>query len=115
MAATGTNATTVAVMMGRTLTIAKAKNGVGRTSFEQLCGQPLGAADYMALTEHYHALVLDDVPRFSRQNSHQLRRFITLVDLLYHLPIYLPACPPACPHVYLSVCLPVCLISFYVM
>ena len=74
---------TLEVMMGRTLTIAAARDGVARMDFEQLCGGNLGAADYLALVENYHSLVLDGVPQFTRESMNELRRFITLVDLLY--------------------------------
>ena len=73
----------VPVMMGRTLQIPLALRGVARTDFMALCGQPLGAADYLALAGTFHTLLISGVPAFSINNANQLRRFIVLVDVLY--------------------------------
>ena len=70
-------------ILGRTLVVPLAAEGVARFDFAALCGQPLGAADYLALATHYHTLVLDGVPRLSPANYDVARRFIVLVDALY--------------------------------
>ncbi|OWZ11768.1 Lactation elevated protein 1 [Phytophthora megakarya] len=52
----------VLVMMGRTLVVrSSTKSGVCRASFSLLCNAEKGAADYKALAEYFHTLVLDDV------------------------------------------------------
>ena len=43
--------------------------GVARFSFEELCAQPLGAADYLALAQTYHTLFLLNIPAMSLQAS----------------------------------------------
>ena len=58
--------------------------GVARLSFEEACGGHYGAADYIALAQAYHTLVLTDVPRMSLSQRDQARRFITFVDQLYN-------------------------------
>ena len=73
----------VDVMMGRNLTVSAARDGVAKMEFVELCGMPVGAADYMALAENFHTLLLTGVPQFTRATMNELRRFITLVDLLY--------------------------------
>ncbi|MDW8315461.1 MAG: cell division protein ZapE [Rhodovarius sp.] len=70
-------------VLGRHLEIPQAARGVARARFEDLCGRPLGPADYLALATHFHTLVLDDIPRLGPENFDQARRFITLVDALY--------------------------------
>ncbi len=70
-------------VMGRVVPIPIAAAGVARFDFDALCGTPLGAGDYLALATHYHALVLDGVPRLSPDNYDVARRFIVLVDALY--------------------------------
>jgi len=67
----------------RRLEVPKAACGVAWFDFEALCEQPLGAADYLALTERYHTLVLSSVPRLTPDKRNQARRFVTLVDALY--------------------------------
>lgn len=74
----------VPVMMGRTLDVrGRAKSGVCRASFSLLCDTEKGAADYKAMAECFHTLVLDDVPALSMTQHDQARRFILLVDELY--------------------------------
>ncbi|MBC7799247.1 MAG: cell division protein ZapE, partial [Gemmatimonadaceae bacterium] len=63
-------------VMGHTLTIPLSAQGVARFDFDALCGQPLGAGDYLALATHYQALVLDGVPRLSPDNYDLARRFV---------------------------------------
>jgi cell division protein ZapE len=60
-----------------------AARGVARFSFEELCARPLGAADYLLLTEHFHSILLDHVPKLGAQNRDEAKRFVTLVDVLY--------------------------------
>ena len=84
-------------VMGRTLLVPLAAAGVARFDFAALCGQPLGPGDYLALATHYHALVLDGVPRLSAANYDEARRFITLVDALYDHRVKLVASADAWP------------------
>ncbi len=50
---------------GRTVSLPAWRNGVGRASFADLCGRPLGPADYLAIAEAVEVLILDDVPLLS--------------------------------------------------
>ncbi len=84
-------------VMGHTVTVPLAAHGVARFDFEALCGQPLGAGDYLALATHYQALVLDGVPRLSPDNYDMARRFIVLVDALYDHRVKLVASADAVP------------------
>lgn len=68
---------------GRKVTLPAYRNGCGRASFYALCGQPLGAADYLALAEAVKLLMLDGVPRLGRSNFNEAKRFVTLIDALY--------------------------------
>lgn len=67
----------------REVHIAAFSNGVARARFYDLCGQPLGPADYLALAEAVRVLILEDIPLMSSENYNQARRFVTLVDALY--------------------------------
>ena len=84
-------------IMGRTLVVPIAAEGVARFDFEALCGRALGAGDYLALATHYHCLVLDGIPRLSPDNFDLARRFIVLIDTLYDHRVKLVASAEALP------------------
>jgi cell division protein ZapE len=85
------------MVMGRVVGVPLAAAGVARFDFQALCGTALGAGDYLALATHYHALVLDGVPRLSPENYDVARRFIVLVDALYDHRVKLVASAEAMP------------------
>ncbi|MEP3345083.1 MAG: cell division protein ZapE [Litoreibacter sp.] len=68
---------------GRDVTLPAFHNGIARASFFDLCGQPLGAADYLSVAENVRVLILEDIPCLSRSNFNEAKRFVTLVDALY--------------------------------
>lgn len=74
---------------GRDVEIPAFFNGVARASFYDLCGKPLGAADYLALAEAARVLILEDIPRLSRSNFNEARRFVILIDALYEARVRL--------------------------
>ena len=84
-------------VMGRTLTVPVAAEGVARFDFATLCGTALGPGDYLALATHFHTLVLDGIPRLSPENYDEARRFITLIDTLYDHRVKLIASADAQP------------------
>jgi cell division protein ZapE len=84
-------------VMGRHLHLPLAAGCVARCDFDALCGQPLGAGDYLALATHFEALVLDGVPRLSPANYDVARRFIVLIDALYEHRVKLVASAEALP------------------
>jgi cell division protein ZapE len=67
----------------RRLEVPRAAKGVAWFDFAALCEQPLGPADYLALTLRYHTVLLSGVPRLTPDRRNEARRFITLVDALY--------------------------------
>jgi cell division protein ZapE len=74
---------------GRDVVIPMFRNGVGRARFHGLCGQPLGAADYLAIAEAVKVLMLDDIPSLGRTNFNEAKRFVTLIDALYEARVRL--------------------------
>ncbi|KAF4353432.1 hypothetical protein F8388_005034 [Cannabis sativa] len=75
---------TIPVMFGRMLEVPESCNGVARFTFEYLCGQPVGAADYIAVAEKYHTVFISNIPAMSMRIRDKARRFITLIDELYN-------------------------------
>jgi cell division protein ZapE len=82
---------------GHDLHIPGFHNGAARASFYDLCGQPLGPADYLALAGVAKVLVLEDIPQLGSENFNQARRFVTLIDTLYEARTKLIASAAARP------------------
>ncbi len=74
---------------GRAVELPEFRNGVARASFYDLCGRMLGPADYLAIAEAVKVLVLEDIPRLSRNNFNEAKRFVTLIDALYEAKVRL--------------------------
>jgi cell division protein ZapE len=70
-------------VQGRSVTLPRFAEGVGRASFDDLCARPLGAADYLAICGAVETLMIDRVPRLSRAQPNEAKRFVTLIDTLY--------------------------------
>lgn len=68
---------------GRQLHVPRQAMGVARFSFDELCKQPLGAADYLTLARHYPTVLVDCVPRMGKDERTWAARFVTLIDALY--------------------------------
>jgi cell division protein ZapE len=68
---------------GRPLQVKQQAAGVARFTFDELCKQPLGAADYLTLARHYATILVDRVPRMTSDERTWAARFVTLVDALY--------------------------------
>ena len=82
---------------GRVLRLGAFRNGVGRDSFENLCGAALGPGDYLALADALRVLILDDIPLLGRANNNEAKRFVTLIDALYEARVRLVASAAAEP------------------
>ncbi|HEX4533358.1 MAG TPA: cell division protein ZapE [Rhizomicrobium sp.] len=70
-------------VLGRTLRIPHAAKGVARFDFADLCSKPLAAADYLAIAQHYHTILIDRIPVMDSARHHEARRFTLLIDTLY--------------------------------
>ena len=68
---------------GRTFEIKRYFEKIVRFSFDELCGQNIGAEDYIKIAKECKFIVIENIPVFSDNNSDQQQRFITLVDILY--------------------------------
>lgn len=68
---------------GRVLHVPKSLKGVAVFSFKRLCGEPRGAADYLAVAHAYHTVILVGVPQMGPDNRNEAARFVTLIDALY--------------------------------
>lgn len=70
-------------LLGRTLTLARFAHGVARASFAELCAQPLGPQDMLAIADCVHTLILEHIPLLEPARRNEAKRFVTLIDALY--------------------------------
>jgi cell division protein ZapE len=82
---------------GRTLHVPKSLKGVAVFSFKKLCGEARGAADYLAVAQRFHTVILVGIPVLTREQRNEAARFVTLIDLLYDHRVKLIAAADAEP------------------
>jgi cell division protein ZapE len=68
---------------GRLLHVPKSLKGVAVFSFKRLCSEARGAADYLAIAQTYHTVIVVGIPRMGPENRNEAARFVTLIDALY--------------------------------
>jgi cell division protein ZapE len=76
---------------GRFAELPRFANGIARASFWDLCAQPLGPADFLAIAGAVRVLILEDIPQLSSTNYNEAKRFVTLIDALYEARVRLIA------------------------
>jgi cell division protein ZapE len=82
---------------GRTLHVPKSLKGVAVFSFKRLCGEPRGAADYLAVAQRFHTVILVGIPVMTKAMRNEAARFVTLIDALYEHRVKLLAAADAEP------------------
>jgi cell division protein ZapE len=91
------------VVKGHVVRVPKAAMGVARFSFNDLCGQPLAAADYLRIAHDFHTIIVDHIPVMGHSQRNEAKRFIILIDTLYDHAVKLLASAQAQPdEVYLA-------------
>ena len=84
-------------VLGRDVVIPRTAGGLARATFAELCEQPLGPQDYLAIAGRFHTLFLDGVPLLTPDNRQAARRFVTLIDALYEAKTRLVAMAAGAP------------------
>jgi cell division protein ZapE len=84
-------------VLGRSIVSRFSADDVIWFDFEQLCGGPRNAYDYVEIAKIYHAVLLGEVPQMDENNNDQARRFINLIDELYdrNVKLIMTAAVPA--------------------
>ena len=82
---------------GRTLHVPKSLKGVAVFSFKKLVGQARGAADYLAVAQRFHTVIIVGIPAMTREMRNEAARFVTLIDALYEHRVKLLAAADAEP------------------
>jgi len=85
------------VTQGRKIKIKATHAGVASFDFAELCDRPNSAADFIAIARAFHTVILHDIPFLSMDNLPIVRRFITMIDVLYDHQVKLLATAAAEP------------------
>jgi cell division protein ZapE len=70
-------------VMKRPLVVPRAARDVAWFRFDELCGRPLAAADFLAIAERFAALFLEGIPRLGPERRNEAQRLHILIDALY--------------------------------
>ncbi len=84
-------------VFGRDVPIPEAAHNVARCHYDDLCGKPLGATDFVEIARVFHTLVLDAIPVLDPARKNEVKRFIVLIDALYDHKVKLVAAAAAPP------------------
>jgi cell division protein ZapE len=84
-------------VLGHAVHVPQACANVARFAFSDLCGVPLGPADFLALARRFHTVVLDAIPVIGAGQRDEAKRFITLIDTFYDRHVKLIASAEAEP------------------
>jgi cell division protein ZapE len=68
---------------GRSVPVRAATTLMGRFTFADLCAQPLGSHDYLAIAERFETVMISGIPVLGPHNKNEARRFVVLIDALY--------------------------------
>ncbi|MBV6631620.1 MAG: AFG1 family ATPase [Alphaproteobacteria bacterium] len=68
---------------GRQLAVPRQAGAVARFTFAELCEQPLGASDYIAVAKAYPSVIVEHVPALTTDKRNEAKRLILLIDALY--------------------------------
>lgn len=71
------------IVKGRSIKPQGVASGAARFSFSQLCEQPLGAEDYIAIAGHYRVVFLEGIPKLGYDRRNEAKRLMNLIDALY--------------------------------
>ena len=85
------------LVKGHSVRVPKAAMGIARFSFDDLCAQPLAAADYLKIAHEFHTVVVDRIPVMDHARRNEAKRFIILIDTFYDHAVKLLASAQAQP------------------
>lgn len=68
---------------GREISFAGVHGDILLTTFNEMCGQTLGSADYLVIADEFSTILISGIPDLSVEIRDQVRRFVTLIDALY--------------------------------
>lgn len=70
-------------LLGREIFLTSAHGHLALASFDELCVDALGSADYLEIADTFSTLIITDIPKLTAEKRNEAKRFVTLIDALY--------------------------------
>ena len=68
---------------GRDVPVPRAAPGVAMADYMDWCARPMGAADFLCIADHFHTVILAEIPRMGPDSQDKAARFVTMIDSFY--------------------------------
>ncbi len=81
---------------GRDVPVPRAAPGVAMADYVDWCARPMGAADFLCIADHFHTVILADIPKMGPDSQDKAARFVTMIDSFYERKVKL-ICSAAAP------------------
>jgi len=73
----------VLTLYGRKILVPLSSGNVARFTFNDLCCNLLGPADYIKICNSFKVVFVDNIPKLTMNQKNEARRFITFIDAAY--------------------------------
>ncbi len=70
-------------VLGRKLHVPLTAHGCARFTFAELCENPLGPADYLAIAKTFRTVFVSNIPVLNPDQRNEARRFVLMIDTFY--------------------------------
>ena len=71
------------LVKGRKVIVKMHAMGCASFDFAELCNQPLGSEDYLAIAREFEVIFIKNIPKLSSEKRNETKRLILLIDALY--------------------------------
>ena len=68
---------------GRNVEVPRAAPGVAMAHFMDWCAKPMGAADFLCIADHFHTVIVAEIPKMGPDSKDKAVRFVTMIDTFY--------------------------------
>jgi cell division protein ZapE len=68
---------------GRDVDVPRAAPGVAMAHYLDWCARPMGAADFLCIADHFHTVIVAEIPRMGPDSQDKAARFVTMIDTFY--------------------------------
>jgi len=68
---------------GRDVDVPRAAPGVAMAHYLDWCAKPMGAADFLCIGDHFHTVIVAEIPKMGPDSQDKASRFVTMIDTFY--------------------------------